>query len=1804
MLSTAGTLFADTALDFDGVDDFLELPTGAGSPLDFGTSAFTIEMWIKATRTGSEQRLVTARRGFSGDDQDGYTISITPTGALEFFVSLGGDRTNTITRNNVADGTWKHIALSRGVSGSNSVSIDLAVDGRVVVGSSRGYTGSSDKDLDIRESTYIGADYNPRPGSGHGKWFSGQIDELRIWNISRGGSSDYDDALTGEETGLIAYYDFEEGIPNGDNTTLSTVEESASSIDGALRNFAKTGDSSNFVAASLPGFTPSPNLVLLPTSRTIGDVSPSMVATSDSPRPISYSSNKDSVATINATTGALTLVGEGNVSITATQTKGSGYAAGFARATLRVKASNSLPTLTGAPTSSSVLEDTLTSLDYSALTFADAEVADELVVTFEVDAGSFGIPTPESGFYAKRESSTELVLSGRASAINSYLDTHGIRYLTAADAVGTGVASLTINASDGSSNPLLATISLDSTATADAPVLDASESPALSSINKNAGDDDGSGADDDDDATNNTNNPGTSIADIIIDGSITDLDAVGGAIEAMAVTAVDNTNGVWQYSTDNGSSWSNFSDSSGEVSLVTASRLLDGSASGASTNKIRYVPAINSTDSATFTFRAWDKASGTVGGTADTTSSGAVTAFSLASDTASISVSGGNALPETSTLPSVISFSEDTTGNINLSALTLSDADDDTLTLSLSVAAGVFSTPVDDVDVTETLVSATNITLQGSAAALNTYLDTASNLQLTASANASGAPYTTLALTLSDGTATRNIGSIAVNVLAVNDAPVLDTTATSTLTAIAEDISSTTNYGDALEDVVDGLISDIDPSSVEGVAITEIDNTNGVWQYNLTRADRVATEDDWSNISSTTGAVVDLEAAGTSRLLRAHTSSDYRYKIRFKPDANFNGTATIKYRAWDMTAGTDGSTADTSTTGGTSAFSTAEETVTVTVTPVNDAPTVTTPWSMAAFTEDTAGDMRLYFVVLSDIEGDRLTLTGTVTDGIIVSVADGSGVGSGVVATKVSSTQFTLEGSIADLHDYMDDAGKISYSPPANVNGNSIELQLRASDGALNSPVEVENIRINAVNDAPVLDSAAAGLSTTLINTAGGGSGLDANNGYTLFSIVGSGDVSDVDGTAKRSIAVTEVDNRYGKWQYSTLYREAVRYVSYYPDGWRDFSSTTGAIVDLTSASVLLKRGSTPVYVRYVPYTSTHGTATLTFRAWDESDGNDTGDTASTASTGGSTPFSTATDTVSVRTMTTLSVENLDGDVARYVNADVSVDVGGDAVVLDDDATRISRIKIDATGTSSGFVTGDEYDIDTSGAVSLSSRDAGATVSVSGTAIGTLSHTLPRSAFYITFNSSATMSSIQTVLRAMVYRNTDTGNLVTGDRTVRWTFRDTDGNEETYESIVREAGGDANATVTASSALAESGLTFSTSRDTAAEAMEIFDFTITDGGGDGLPTNISRIRVRLGGTVTNSEKGYFNYLLDGPDVSNRAGGYGSGGIDDAGVYFSSINISVADGASETYTLKMYRDPDETITDGATIIPSVDGSDSRWYVDKAKTEMGTTSSVTAGLGTTIDVESVGFGYTTLPSEVTSGTAFTVVVKAEDSGGGVDTGFTEDVTLSLGSGAGSLSGTTTVAAVSGVATFTNVVYTAAVDGESFTLTANDEDDAGTDLTASESSSVDAEVVATKLIFLRQPTPRTTVSGADLRFDEAAQMRIAAVGAGDVVDTDFTSRITLSEINGAGSARLFVSSDVGETIWRNAVSGIAQAWPSSGLRYTNSTTVPASVETFNFQASATGLTSAVSEAFSSVYPESTGTLTAASAQVMACR
>ncbi len=70
-------------------------------------------------------------------------------------------------------------------------------------------------------------------------------------------------------------------------------------------------------------------------------------------------------------------------------------------------------------------------------------------------------------------------------------------------------------------------------------------------------------------------------------------------------------------------------------------------------------------------------------------------------------------------------------------------------------------------------------------------------------------------------------------------------------------------------------------------------------------------------------------------------------RVRFLPDAMNGGTATISFRAWDQTDGVAGSTANTTSNGGLTAYSTSTQTSTLTATSVNDAPTAVADTSTA-----------------------------------------------------------------------------------------------------------------------------------------------------------------------------------------------------------------------------------------------------------------------------------------------------------------------------------------------------------------------------------------------------------------------------------------------------------------------------------------------------------------------------------------------------------------------------------------------------------------------------------------------------------------------------------------------------------------------------------------------------------------------------------------------------------------------------------------------------------------------------------------
>ena len=318
-----------------------------------------------------------------------------------------------------------------------------------------------------------------------------------------------------------------------------------------------------------------------------------------------------------------------------------------------------------------------------------------------------------------------------------------------------------------------------------------------------------------------------------------------------------------------------------------------------------------------------------------------------------------------------------------------------------------------------------------------------------------------------------------------------------------------------------------------------------------------------------------------------------------------------------------------------------------------------------------------------------------------------------------------------------------------------------------------------------------------------------------------------------------------------------------------------------------------------------------------------------------------------------------------------------------------------------------------------------------------------------------------------------------------------------------------NATSTVTAGPSGEATTFSTTATSAASATSLMDFTIADPGtSDGLATNVSAFYATVSGTATSSELAKMSFLLNGPDATNVVGAYDSS---TGRITFSGLNLSIADGGSETYTIKAYYNDDTSsndLTDHHTVVLSVNASNFTTVSD-GSTFASSQANITNGSGANIDITATKLIYSQSPStSVVSGVNFTTqpVVIAVDDRGNIDTDFSGSVTLSE-NGSGSLNGTTSATASNGIATFSGVKYTSASDADAnFVLTA-----AAGSLVSATSAAIDPDVVATKLVFTTQPVPTSIQDGHSTSFTTVPVVQ--AVDANGMVDQDYTSNIVLS-------------------------------------------------------------------------------------------
>lgn len=197
--------------------------------------------------------------------------------------------------------------------------------------------------------------------------------------------------------------------------------------------------------------------------------------------------------------------------------------------------------------------------------------------------------------------------------------------------------------------------------------------------------------------------------------------------------------------------------------------------------------------------------------------------------------------------------------------------------------------------------------------------------------------------------------------------------------------------------------------------------------------------------------------------------------------------------------------------------------------------------------------------------------------------------------------------------------------------------------------------------------------------------------------------------------------------------------------------------------------------------------------------------------------------------------------------------------------------------------------------------------------------------------------------------------------------------------------------------------------------------------------------------------------------------------------------------------------------------------------------------------------------TQPSTTIAGHEITpaVKVRALDALGNLATGFTGNVAMALGSnpGGSTLSGTTPVAAVGGVATFTDLSLNKTATG--YTLTAS-----ATGLSAVTSSAFDITPgTATQLLFSQQPT--STVAGQQI----TPGVQVTAVDAGNNPVPGFTGNVTVTLGNNPGGSTLTGTTTV------TAVNGTATFGDLSLNKTGNG---------YRLTATTTGLSSATSNSF----------------------
>lgn len=286
--SSTVTVNVNNGLAFDGSGDFVTI--GTNPVLNF-TSDFTIETWVYVPASPKYSINTLFSKNYPNLANPGYMFGFNNWNSTDLKLVLEDGVTAYASNKTVVAGQWNHVAVV--ISGNGTICtfyVNASPAGSFPVS----FVGDASSIPATIGSMDLGGSYS----------LSGTLDEMRVWNVARTQQQlidNLDNPLVGNESGLVAYYDFNQGVPSGSNAGLTLMDKTSNSLNGTFTGISLSGSTSNFVSGNhLSVISPSTTLCLDATS-------PKLLYGATGITPSSYQWYSNSTA---STSGAATIAGE------------------------------------------------------------------------------------------------------------------------------------------------------------------------------------------------------------------------------------------------------------------------------------------------------------------------------------------------------------------------------------------------------------------------------------------------------------------------------------------------------------------------------------------------------------------------------------------------------------------------------------------------------------------------------------------------------------------------------------------------------------------------------------------------------------------------------------------------------------------------------------------------------------------------------------------------------------------------------------------------------------------------------------------------------------------------------------------------------------------------------------------------------------------------------------------------------------------------------------------------------------------------------------------------------------------------------------------------------------------------------------------------------------------------------------------------------------------------------------------------------------------------------------------------------